>query len=305
MPKLGKTVKVVFIYNPASGKGRTEKNIDFIKSEITKKFGSVDVIRTESPEHLKESVAKASRTYDYVLFSGGDGTFSMVISSIPDDIPNERLPIFGYLPGGSTNDSAYNLNISKRSVKEGLKDLLYGATPQLYDIGEIGECRFVQAACHGAFTNIGFMTPPIQKKKWGILAYVWYGIKAAFNIKTFHFTIDGEIIDTPLVICSMTKQIATFVVNPEKPHGDKQFWCAVVNRPKKGKGKGVMNVAYFFAFGAERAVKKGRISLFTGTKFTVDCDSKEPWGLDGEQRDMKFPSSCGYCGRTIKILTNR
>ena len=54
-------------------------------------------------------------------------------------VPNEEIK----------KKNSYNLNISKRSVKEGLKDLLYGATPQLYDIGEMGECRFVQAACHG------------------------------------------------------------------------------------------------------------------------------------------------------------
>ena len=117
--KLGK--KVVFIYNPSSGKGRVEKNLDFIVNEIKKKYGSCDVIRTKSAEHLSESVHNACLEYDYLFFSGGDGTFNMVVNSIPFD--TEKLPIFGYLPGGSTNDMSYNVNISRMNVKKGIVDL--------------------------------------------------------------------------------------------------------------------------------------------------------------------------------------
>lgn len=108
--------KVVFIYNPSSGKGRVEKNLDFIVNEIKKKYGSVDVIKTKSAEHLTESVRNACYEYDYLFFSGGDGTFNMVVNSIPFEV--EKLPIFGYLPGGSTNDMSYNVNISRMNVKK-------------------------------------------------------------------------------------------------------------------------------------------------------------------------------------------
>ena len=88
--------KVIFVYNPSSGKGKIEKNIDLIRNTITDKFGSVDIVKSTSKEDFQRIIREACLKYDYVLFSGGDGTFNMTINAIPLELPN--LPIFGYLP---------------------------------------------------------------------------------------------------------------------------------------------------------------------------------------------------------------
>ena len=295
--KLGK--KVVFIYNPSSGKGRVEKNLDFIVNEINKKYGSVDVIRTKSAEHLTESVRNACYEYDYLFFSGGDGTFNMVVNSIPFEV--EKLPIFGYLPGGSTNDMSYNVNISRMNVKKGIVDLM-NSKPKKYDIGYMGKNKFIYVACVGAFTDIPYITPQEDKRKWGGLAYLYYGLKSIFkNFKPYNITVNGIKYTTPLIIFSNSKEVASFKINPFTAQDTNKYYACIV---KNGKLKGILNVCYLFAFGLEKAIKKGIVEYAEAPMFTIESDQKL-WDYDGEFRECEFPTYCGYSGRSIMLLVNR
>ena len=296
MANKGKKVKVIFIYNPSSGKGRVEKNLDFIIKNITDRFGNCDIIRTKSAEHLRESVDQACREYDYLFFSGGDGTFNMVVNAIPD-IP--KLPIFGYLPGGSTNDMSYNLNLSKK-VKKGIVDLL-NSKPKQYDIGYLGNNKFIYVACIGCFTDIPYITPADQKKKWGGLAYAYYGIKSAFSTKLYNITLNGSIYRTPLVFISNSKEVASFRINPFTKQDTNKYYAVVV---KNGIFRGLFNVAYLFAFGLERAIKRKKVYFEESTIFSIDADATL-WDFDGEFKEAEFPNFCGYSGRSIMILSNR
>jgi len=284
------------MYNPSSGRGRAEKNLDLIIKEITAKYGSCDVIRTQSKEHLQETVKTACKTYDYLFFSGGDGTFNMVVNSIPD---YDQLPIFGYLPGGSTNDMSYNLNISK-NIKRGIYDLL-NSKPKKYNIGHIGDHKFIYVADFGVFTDISHITPAEQKRKFGVLAYVYYGIKSVFHIKTYQVTIDGAIYHTPFMIVSNSKEVASFRINPERRQDEGQYYIAIA---KNGPIKGLFNITYLFAFGLERAIRAKRVLYFEAPMFKLNSNNTV-WDVDGERIDLTFPVTCGYSGRSILVMSNR
>lgn len=296
MSKVLKGSKVLFMYNPSSGKGRISKNIDYIVEKIIEKYGSCDVIKTLSEEHLKETVKTLCSHYDYFFFSGGDGTFNMVVSSIPDI---DKLPVFGYLPGGSTNDMGYNLNISK-NIKKGIYDLL-NSEPKTYNIGKIGDSNFIYVATIGAFTDIPHITPQTAKKKWGTLAYFYYGIKSVFHLKTYKIIIDGVIYYTPLIAISNSREVASFKINPEKDQKDTKYYTFIV---KNGFLKGIFNVCYLFAFGLERAIKRKKVHSFTAQSFSIDCEEKM-WDLDGEIKSINFPTRVGYSGKSIQVFSNR
>lgn len=297
MPNIGKRKKVMFLYNPSSGKGKVEKNIDMIVSEITAKFGSCDVVRSKSAEHMIETVKSACLEYDYLLFSGGDGTFDIVVNAIPDI---DNLPIFGFLPGGSTNDMGYNLNISN-NIKKGIHDLL-NSKPRKYDVGYMGDNKFIYVSCIGAFTDIPIITPQEHKKKWGALAYGYYGIKSMFKTKLYKITINGIRYETPLVIISNSKEVASFRINPFTKQDTNYYYAVIVN---KGFFRGLFNVAYLFAFGVDQAIKRGKVHYEEAQIFSIDSETEDMWDFDGEFKKVTFPTSAGYSGRSIMVLSNR
>ena len=260
MPNIGKRKKVMFLYNPSSGKGKVEKNIDMIVSEITAKFGSCDVVKSKSAAHMIETVKSACLEYDYLLFSGGDGTFDIVVNAIPDI---DNLPIFGFLPGGSTNDMGYNLNISN-NIKQGIHDLL-NSKPKKYDVG-------------------------------------YYGVKSMFKTKLYKITINGIRYETPLVIISNSKEVASFRINPFTKQDTNYYYAVIVN---KGFFRGLFNVAYLFAFGVDQAIKRGKVHYEEAQIFSIDSETEDMWDFDGEFKKVTFPTSAGYSGRSIMVLSNR
>ena len=290
--------KVLFVYNPSSGKGKIEKNLELIKNAITEKFGSVDIVKSSSKEDFQNTVREACKSYDYILFSGGDGTFNMTINAIPLELTN--LPIFGYLPGGSTNDMGYNVNISN-NIKEGIYDLL-NATPREYNIGSIGDHKFIYVADFGAFTNVSHITPADQKKRFGRLAYLKYALQSLKQtVRPHRIVVDGVVYRTPLMIISNSREVGSFKINPEKEQNDGLYYIVIV---KDGKLNGLLNVIYLFAFGLQQAIKKNKVISFQSPLFKLDCDY-EDWDVDGEYVHLKFPLTCGYSRKKVRILTNR
>ena len=289
--------KVIFIYNPTSGRGRVEKNLDFIIGEISAKYGMCDVIRTMSPEHLTESVRESCYKYDYLFFSGGDGTFNMVVNAIPDI---ERLPVFGFLPGGTTNDMSYNLGISRRNVRKGVHDLL-NAEPKRYDVGYIGDTKFIYVADLSSYINAIHITPKSEKKKWGPLAYVYYLLMAFAHSKEYVVYLNGVKYITPMVIISNSKEVASFVINKNHKQDEGKYYACIV---KKGPLRGLTNIAYLFAFGVKAAYLSKRIEVVEGSILEILTDEKS-WDVDGEYVELSFPAICGYSGRSITVLSNR
>ena len=84
-------MKCVFIYNPNSGKGKITKKKDYIYKRLSEKFDNVEMIATEYPKHALEIASRVCEECDYLIFSGGDGTFNEIIQGIA---PKEKRPIF-------------------------------------------------------------------------------------------------------------------------------------------------------------------------------------------------------------------
>lgn len=288
--------KVLFIYNPSSGKGKIKKNLDFIVGEIVKKYGSCDIVESKSKEDLQDNVRRACETYDYLFFSGGDGTFNLVVNSIPN---LKHLPIFGYVPGGSTNDMGYNLNISN-NVKKGIFDLL-NSKPKTYNVGYIGEHKFIYVASCGTLTDVAHLTPTNLKKKLGWLAYLTFGLKRALTMKSRAIMLNGVMYSTPLFLISNSKEIASFRINPENTQDRGEYYCCIV---KDGPLSGAFNIMYLFAFGLDKAIKKKRVISFDAPLFQINCDN-EVWDLDGERANLKFPTTAGFSGLSIQVFCNR
>ena len=74
--------KLLFIYNPHSGKGKITSNLDKIKSIFEKFQYEATLYPTKAPLDGKEYVSKVANSYDLIVCSGGDGTINEIASGI-------------------------------------------------------------------------------------------------------------------------------------------------------------------------------------------------------------------------------
>ena len=106
--------KLLFIFNPHSGKGQIKNNLVEIIDTMVKADFEVTVYTTQAQGDAIQKVAAEAANYDRIVCSGGDGTLDEVMTGLIQS--GKDVPI-GYIPAGSTNDFANSLGIPKDMVK--------------------------------------------------------------------------------------------------------------------------------------------------------------------------------------------
>ena len=159
-------MKCLFLYNPNSGKGKIQKKLPLIERTLKTRYDEVALYATKSAEDLQKKVAEGAEEYDAIVFSGGDGTFNLVLGAL-----GEREVELGYLPSGTANDVARSLGISKH-IKKALKVVTDGRSEKVdcMRVGETDYAMYIVAA--GAFTSVTYSTPQKKKKRFGWLGYL-------------------------------------------------------------------------------------------------------------------------------------
>ena len=164
-------MKCLFLYNPNSGRGKVKKKLAYIVKRLSARYGEVEVHAAESPEDMVATAHYAAQHCDALVFSGGDGSFNLVLQGVGD-----REIQLGYLPAGTANDVARSLGIP-RSLKGALGVSLKGRGERVDCMRVNGERYAVYVAAAGAFTSVTYETPQRAKRALGWLAYVMNGLK--------------------------------------------------------------------------------------------------------------------------------
>lgn len=107
--------KLLFVYNPHSGKGLIKNKLCEILDIFAKAGYEMTVCPTQHAMDGYDKVCEADGKYDLIVCSGGDGTLNEVISAVMTH--RMAKPKIGYIPAGSTNDFAKSLGIPKDMVK--------------------------------------------------------------------------------------------------------------------------------------------------------------------------------------------
>ena len=103
--------KLLFVFNPKSGKGLIKEHLVNIVDIMTKAGYKITIYPTQCQGDAIKKVRKNAKKYDLVVCSGGDGTLDEVVTGMEQSEVN--VPI-GYIPAGSTYDFANSLGIPKR-----------------------------------------------------------------------------------------------------------------------------------------------------------------------------------------------
>ncbi len=177
--------KLLFIYNPHAGKGRVRSKLGGIHNAMARE----GCLTTVWPTQGRGDATAAARTageYDRVACCGGDGTLHEVITGLLE-VPRDRRPPLGYIPAGTTNDFARNLDLP--GSMEEMAHTAVNGVPRPVDIGRLGDQYYVYVAAFGAFSDTAYSTSQELKNVFGHMAYVMKGIGELSNLRSWHLTV--------------------------------------------------------------------------------------------------------------------
>ena len=197
--------KLLFVFNPKSGKGLIKDHLVNIVDIMTKAGYMITIYPTQSQGDAIRKVRKKAKKYDLVVCCGGDGTLDEVVTGMEQSDVN--VPI-GYIPAGSTNDFANSLGIPKDMVKAADAAVNGRAFP--CDIGAFNNDYFVYVAAFGLFTEVSYQTSQQMKNILGHAAYILEGAKHIMDITSYRMKVmhDDEEIEDEFIYGMVTNSLS-------------------------------------------------------------------------------------------------
>ena len=273
--------KLLFIYNPTSGKGRVADGL----ATILNTFARTGWLTTVYPTQCKGDAARAAREFgphfDRVVCAGGDGTLSETVTGL---MSLSAPPLLGYIPFGSTNDCAVNLNLPKVPTQAALIAAQDGV-PRESDIGKLNGSPFVYVAAFGAFTQVAYGTSQDLKNTFGHLAYVMEGIASLPTITPYHIKVeyDGNVIEGDFLYGMVSNTTSVGGVK-NFPPGNPDLSDGLLEVTLISPIRGIKTVEEFgrAVLSGDPSVLSSVLTSFSTPKVTITSEEGLTWTLDGE-----------------------
>ena len=196
---------LLFLVNPRAGQQELRTCLLEIIDVFTAGGFDVTVHTTQGPGELTDWLIDHGADFDLAVCAGGDGTLNEAVSGL---MQMKQPPQLGYIPGGTVNDVAHTLGLSRDPV-QAARDIVEGE-PMAIDVGRFcGEKWFTYVAGFGAFTDVAYETPQADKRALGRLAYLLNGAKTLGGIKPIpmRMCLDDKVIEEEVLlglVCSTT-----------------------------------------------------------------------------------------------------
>lgn len=172
--------RMLFIYNPRSGKGVVREQLSYIIEEFSKEDYEIVVHPTIGPRDATRITQEFGDSFNLIVCSGGDGTLDEVVTGMQTGRFTRPL---GYIPAGSTNDYAASLGIPRKMTRAA-RAILEGTVYQC-DLGRLNDSYFVYVAAFGAFVEVSYDTPQDMKNLLGHAAYVIKAMQSLNTLKAY------------------------------------------------------------------------------------------------------------------------
>lgn len=270
--------KLLFVFNPHSGKGQIRNKLVGIIDIFVKHGYYVNAYPTQSQLDAYNKVMEIGKEFDTIVCCGGDGTLDEVVSGIVK--ADLHMPI-GYIPAGSTNDFANSLKIPK--------DMYQAATiavtgePFLCDVGKLNEKTFVYVAAFGIFTNVAYETSQGLKNVLGHMAYVLEGAKSLGAIPSHHvkFEANGQSFEENLLVGMVTnsksvggmKNLSGTSVELD----DGVFEVTLIRTPRNP-----IEINTTLGLLAAKQSDEKHVYMLKTDHIKFEFDEEVPWTVDGE-----------------------
>ena len=116
--------KLMLIINPTAGKNQARNQVFNLINYFFTTGNHVTVFPTQGSGDGTKFTEEYAEEYDRVVCVGGDGTLNEVVAGLMT-LPEDKRPILGYVPAGTTNDFASTLGISPR-MEESMQQIVDG-----------------------------------------------------------------------------------------------------------------------------------------------------------------------------------
>lgn len=285
-----------------SGKEDIVNNLDYIVNRLYTKFKVVDVHPSTSKNDFIETAKNSCGHYDYLVFSGGDGSFNLVANAIAE---MDNKPILGYIPRGTCNDIASNMRLPTHNLKKCLDIILENDYIE-HDLFKVNDTYCMYVAALGDLAELSYNTPHNVKKIWGRVAYYFSGFRQMMKApKTYKVDLEVDGLpftyETPLVLVMNSKSVAGLKFKQNGYLNDGKVDVIIV----RGKYlRGIGNMIRLFIRGILK-IKTEKVSyLFRSNKFSIHyLNDSKVWAYDGEVGG-KGKLNFEVHPKCIKVITN-
>ena len=299
-PEVSFLKELLFIYNPASGRGRVAEGLSDILNVFTQAGWLTTVYPTQSKGDAIRVIRELGGRYERVVCAGGDGTLSEAVTGLMD---LKDPPLLGYIPFGSTNDCAATLNLPKIPTQAALIAARDGV-PRESDIGKLNGRPFVYVAAFGAFTQVAYETSQDLKKTFGHLAYIMEGIVSLPTITPYHLKLeyDGNVLEDDFYFGMVSNAYSIGGIRlPASEHvvlDDGLFEVDLIKKPVN-----LFDVANGFQdLVRQNPAGAGVRVHFKASRLTITCDRPLPWTIDGEFGGEQEVNVIDNCTRALTII---
>lgn len=271
--------KLLFIFNPKSGKGQIKNQLLTIIDTFVKNDYEVTVYPTQNPGDAREKIPRVAAEYDRIVCSGGDGTLDEVVTGLMHcdaDIP------LGYIPAGSTNDFAQSLQIPGNMLQAAQTAVNGKLFP--CDVGGFNEDYFVYVAAFGLFTDVSYQTNQRLKNIFGHVAYILESAKRLYDIPSYclDVRVNGEHIKDEFVYGMISNSVSVGglknITGQDVQLDDGEFEVTLIRMPQNPiqLNEIIANLL------KPRAADTPYIYNFKTNHLEITCEDYVPWTLDGE-----------------------
>jgi YegS/Rv2252/BmrU family lipid kinase len=177
--------RAFIVLNPIAGNADPKTLRQAIADHFKANDWDFEIYETTGRENLIEITRKAcEEAVDLVIAAGGDGTVAAVVNGII----HKQVPL-GIIPAGTGNGLAHALKIPM-DASQAIQ--LITGEHGIYDIDamQIGERFYILNVSSGISARAMQETEPEQKRKFGILAYIWTILKRVIGIQPTRFNLE-------------------------------------------------------------------------------------------------------------------
>lgn len=291
---------LLLILNPTAGKGQIRGHLLEVVDILTKAGYTVTVHPTQCAGDAGKTAAEHGADYETVVCSGGDGTLNETVGGLMR-ITEDKRPLLGYLPAGTTNDFSVSLGLSK-DMPKAAHDI---AQARVFpcDIGDFNGRNFVYVAAFGLFTDVPYITPQPAKNLLGSMAYFLEGIKQLSSIRdyTLTFSYNGKILTGDYLFGAVTNTVSMGGMRSfdarEVRLDDGLFEVLLVKKPQS-----FLELQSLVAALLRQELDNPLITFFKAEKLEISAPTTPPWTLDGEEGGAPEEITVLNRSRAIRFL---
>lgn len=296
-----KRKKLLFVFNPYSGKAQIKNHLLDIVDTMVKADYEVTIYPTQKAGDAKEKVEVEAGDYDLIVCSGGDGTLDETVTGMMNR--EQKIPL-GYIPAGSTNDFATSLGIPKDMVKAANVAVNGNAFP--CDIGSFNGDFFVYVAAFGLFTEVSYKTSQDLKNVLGHAAYLLEGAKCLHDIPAYRMQVeyDGNVIQDEFIygMISNSTSVGGFkgMTGKDVLLDDGVFEVTLIKKPRNP-----IELNEIIASLINLVDDTNMVYSFKTQSVKFTAKQAIPWTLDGEFGGEHIEVCVENCKQSVEIMVEK